>query len=343
MTGNCFGNIFKVSTFGESHGKAMGSLIDGCPAGIPFNEELLLKELKRRRPGLHGAKSGIVSSRNEDDIPEILSGVFDGKTLGTPIAIVVRNNDMRSSDYDKIKYTPRVGHADDVWKEKFGHVDHRGGGRSSGRETISRVIGGAVAQMVLKQVCPDLKVFSFARSIGMISLSQEEVNSISFSDKMSWLPIDTKRKEVEQLLLDAKKYGKSYGGLVEVRIKNTPKNLGQPVFNKLKADLAHAVTGIGAVVSFEFGDGAKVAELEGSEFHSRKGHAHYGGIRGGISTGEEIILRTTLKPTATVLHEAKNGRHDPCIIPRALSVIEAMIYMVLLDHYFMSCNDKITR
>jgi chorismate synthase len=339
MKANTFGNIFTITTFGESHGVAMGVVIDGCPAGVAFDQELLLEDLRRRRPGLHGKEDAIVSGRNEEDLPEVLSGVFEGKTIGTPIAIIVRNKDQRSEDYDKIKKNPRIGHADDVWIEKYGHVDYRGGGRSSGRETIARVMGGAVAKMVLKELAPDLIVKGFATQIGPIKLGQDEINC----ESEGWVPNEEKRKEIEELLISAKKEGESYGGIVEICVGNAPKSLGQPVFHKLKADLAHAIMGIGACISFELGDGMGSATAEGTQFHNTLRADQYGGIRGGISTGEKIVMRASFKPTATVMHEAKKGRHDPCIIPRAIPVIESMIYMVLLDHIMMAKNDRVDK
>ncbi|MCB0384405.1 MAG: chorismate synthase, partial [Bdellovibrionales bacterium] len=286
---------------------------------------LLLCNLKRRRPGQHGDKSRTVSEREEVDQPQVLSGVFAEKTLGTPIALVVFNQDQRPQDYEQIKNSPRPGHADDVWKSKFSHVDHRGGGRASGRETLSRVMAGSVAQMYLNTVSPETQVTARALQIGPIFLQGSEVMT----------------PEVIDLLQGARVDGRSYGGSVLLTITQPPASLGQPVFHKLKADLASAIMGIGAVNGIEIGAGFAAADAEGSEFHSRVDQDQYGGIRGGISTGEEIRITVSFKPTATVLDEAKAGRHDPCIIPRALPVLEAMVYLVLADHYLWRLSDKI--
>lgn len=346
MSANTFGNRFQVTSFGESHGIALGALIEGCPAGVPFDYDLLKSELDRRRPG----QSNVVSARNEEDIPEVLSGVFNGKTLGTPIAVIVRNKDAKSEDYDTIAQTPRPGHADDVWKTKFGHTDHRGGGRSSGRETLSRVIGGAVAQMILKQICPELKIFGFATKIGPVELDNAEIKQIqnkmllgtfiknNFSTR---LPDHEKNEVAEKLLVDAKQNGKSYGGEAEVYITNPTAGLGQPVFHKLKADLASAFMSVGATAGIELGDGQSATDAEGSQFHRQESQSHYGGIRGGISTGEPIVFRAFFKPTSTVLDEAKKGRHDPCIVIRAIPVLEAMAWMVMADHVLWSRQDRI--
>lgn len=346
MSANSFGSRFKITTFGESHGVALGTIIEGCPAGIRFDTDLLNTELERRRPG----QNKIVSHRNENDIPEILSGVFEGKTLGTPIAIIVRNKDQRSDDYKEIASEPRLGHADDLWKLKFGHSDHRGGGRSSGRETLSRVIGGAVAQMILKELAPKLKIIAFATRIGPLAIEENELRGIEeklIRDQLkvdnysSRLPHLEKNKLVEDLLLKAKTEGRSYGGEVEVLMAFPPSSLGQPVFHKLKADLASAFMGVGATSGVELGDGRHVIEAEGSEFHRQTDQRHYGGIRGGISSGESILFHVFFKPTSTVLDVAKKGRHDPCIVIRAIPVLESMAWMVMADHVLWAQQDKI--
>lgn len=349
MSGNLFGHRFQIISFGESHGVGMGVVIDGCPSEVVFEEDLLVKELSRRRPGQVINNVNIVSARNELDTPEVLSGVYRGKTLGTPIAIVVRNTDARSNDYKEIENKPRPGHADDTWKIKFGHTDPRGGGRSSGRETLSRVMGGAVAQMFLQQKFPQLKVFAFTTQIGPISLEFKDIeyltNKINSTDEIdlfsSRCPDDRKNKEIERLLLQAKNDGKSYGGEVLLIVKNSPAGLGQPVFHKLKSDMAAGFMSIGATAGVELGAGEAAMSAEGSEFHSQQDQAHYGGIRGGISTGEDISFRIIFKPTASVLDTAKKGRHDPCIIPRAIPVLEAMAKMILLDHILWQRQDRI--
>lgn len=346
MSPNTFGSRFQITSFGESHGAALGVLIDGCPAGVPFDMNLLMSELARRRPG----QSSIVTQRQEDDMPEVLSGVFEGKTLGTPIAVIVRNKDARPEDYKDIASQPRKGHADDLWRLKFGHSDHRGGGRSSGRETLARVIGGAVARMIIKEIAPELGLFAFATKIGPVTLDPAEIQnieslletkSLKIDHFSSRLPHKDKNSQVEELLLKAKADGKSYGGEVEVFITKPPAGLGQPVFHKLKSDLAAAFMSVGATAGVELGDGREVTEAEGSEFHRQTNQRHYGGIRGGISSGEAILFRVFFKPTATVLDVAKKGRHDPCIVIRAIPVLEAMANIVIADHLLWARQDRI--
>ncbi len=314
---NSFGNAFSLTSFGESHGPSMGVVVEGCPAGVFFKQEVLKEFLARRRPG----SSNLVSARSEDDEAQILSGVFEGKTLGTPIAIVVKNQDQKSEDYEILKKNGfRQGHADDLWLSKFSHADYRGGGRASGRETLSRVLAGGVAKMFCTQLYPELRVSSEIESVGTLSASEN-----SFDEKLS------------QLLGDAKKEGKSYGGVAVLRLAQAPKNLGEPVFLKFKSEMAKALMSVGAVVGVELGAGFESARAEGSVFHSSENTQGnpYGGIRGGITTGEEILFRIAVKPTSSVLDVAKQGRHDPCILLRALVVFEAMAWLVLADQILM--------
>lgn len=318
---NTFGTLFRVHSFGESHGTALGAVVDGCPAGVGFDHELLRRELDRRRPGSGPA----VSARAEADECEILSGVFEGRTLGTPIAMLVRNRDARSQDYQKIAQQPRAGHADDVWKNKFGHSDPRGGGRSSGRETLARVMGGAVARMMMGALTPELSIESFAAEIGPFKLSQA----------------DQKTEEVSEALMKLREQGNSWGGIAEIQLKAVPVGLGQPVFRKLKSDLTAALMGVGAVSAVEFGQGLHVAERDGVSFHRNAGEDVYGGIRGGISTGETIVVRAHIKPTSSILEVAKQGRHDPCVLIRALPVLESMVALVMADHLLWQRLDKI--
>jgi chorismate synthase len=340
---NAFGKHFVFTTFGESHGVALGAVIDGMPAGIAWDEALLARELERRRPGT----SAVVSARAEADAPEVLSGVYEGKTLGTPIAVIVRNKDARSQDYKEIARSPRAGHADDAWRAKFGHSDPRGGGRSSGRETLARAIAGAAAQMYLRSAAPGLRAFGFARAIGPLALDDAELagagaeNAARADEFLARFPSPSRQAAVETLLLDAKAEGKSYGGIAEIWIDGAPAGLGQPVFRKLKSDLAAAFLSVGATASVEIGDGFEAVKAEGSEFHRRAGSARYGGIRGGISTGERIVARVGFKPTSTVLDAAKKGRHDPCIVPRAIPVLEAMAWAVLADHVLWARLDRV--
>lgn len=341
MSASQFGSRFVITTFGESHGPALGVVIDGCPAGVAFDEALLRRELERRRPGGHGSGQ-IVSGRQEADQPEVLSGVYEGKTLGTPIAILVRNQDARSQDYSQIKNSPRAGHADDMWKQKFGHSDHRGGGRSSGRETVARVMAGAVAQMMLKHVAAPMRVIGYASQIGSLSLTDQERAEVINQDVDSFqarFP-SSRDQEVEALLKSAQQQGESHGGTAEILIHNPPAYLGQPVFHKLKSDLAQAFLSVGAANGFELGLGFASSFTKGSEFHAGLEDV-YGGIRGGISTGESILLRVAFKPTSSILDVAKKGRHDPCIVTRAIPVLESMAWLVLADHYLWSKTDRI--
>ncbi len=344
---NSFGQRLVLTTFGESHGAALGAVIDGVPAGVKWDQKILDNELARRRPG----QSALVSARAEGDHVEILSGVYEGLTLGTPIAAIVRNEDARSEDYKEIAKKARTGHADDVWKEKFGHSDPRGGGRSSGRETVARVIGGAIARMILAKNAPKVRIAGFTCAIGELELSRKELLTFGKSLKSSRdenpsdkfparFPSESQSSAVTQLLSDAKTKGLSYGGIAELWIDGLPKSLGQPVFHKIKADLAGAMMGIGATAGVEFGAGFDAAKAEGSSFHTDPNSGDYGGLRGGITTGGRLVLRVAFKPTSSVLDVAKKGRHDPCIVPRAVPVMEAMAALVIADHTLWIKTDR---
>ena len=338
MSANSFGSRFVVTTFGESHGTALGVVIDGCPANLHFDETLLLRQLARRRPG-----GELVSQRNESDAPEILSGIYEGKTLGTPIAMIVRNADRKSQDYDAIKKAPRAGHADDVWKNKFGHSDHRGGGRSSGRETVARVLAGAVAQMFCEQSVADLKIKVYAQQVGPFTMTEAERADVwnqEIENFTARFP-SAQHEKVKELLTLAQAEGESYGGSAEIRIQAAPAGLGQPVFHKLKSDLAQAYMSVGATSGIEIGDsGEAEGALKGTAFHLDAKSAKYGGIRGGISTGDEIIAKVFFKPTSSILDVAKKGRHDPYIVTRAIPVLEAMTWLVLADHLLWVRQDR---
>ena len=343
MASNSFGTLFRMTSFGESHGVGLGAVIDGCPSMVPFDQDLLQKQMSRRRPG----QSKVTTARDEKDQVEILSGVFEGQTLGTPIAMVVYNKDQRSKDYSEVKNQPRPGHADDVWKEKFGHSDYRGGGRSSGRETLARVMAGTVAEMFMKHSFPGVKVSCFSRQIGDVQLTDaelaaagEKIFDVDWLDQSaSRFPNQAKSKQIDEILVKAKTEGHSYGGVAEIQIQGVPKGIGQPVFHKLKSDLACAFLSVGATASFELGSGQESTQSEGSQFHACTQDV-YGGIRGGISTVETIRCQVGFKPTATVLHAAKSGRHDPCIVPRAVVVLEAMAKLVIADHLLWSRLDR---
>lgn len=340
VSANSFGHFFKITSFGESHGGALGVVIEGCPAGIEYNEALLKKNLQRRRPG----QSGIVSGRNELDVPEILSGIYQGQTLGTPICVIVKNNDAKSEDYSEIKNAARIGHADDTWKAKYGHMDHRGGGRSSGRETLARVIAGSFAEMLCLKLQPQIKLKSYASQIADFELTNEERKNIwnlQVDDFVTRFPSLEKNQKITELLEKAKAQGESYGGTVETQIINLPAGLGQPVFHKFKSDLAAAVMSIGATTSFEFGAGAESTKYKGRDFHTEMSSTVYGGIRGGITTGDPVNFRVGFKPTSSIMDVAKKGRHDPCIVTRAVPVVEAMTWILIADHLLWSKVDRV--
>lgn len=331
MAGNTFGEIFRVTTFGESHGVAMGCVIDGCPAGLKISVEDIEKELARRRPGAeHG-------SRDEQDKPEILSGVFEGKTLGTPIAILVRNTNQNSKDYEEIKNIYRPGHADFTWDAKYGFRDYRGGGRASGRETLCRVAAGAVAKKLL--ALHGIGVKAWASEIAGIKWNREQGTGNRLFPE-----------EIEKKLEELKKEGDSAGGIVNCIVKGVnglPTGLGEPVFDKLDARLAAAIMSIGACKGIEFGLGFEAAKLKGSENNSKENSA--GGILGGISDGQDIIFRAAFKPTPSISKPQKakdkngneveisiKGRHDVCIVPRVVPVVEAMTALVLADFLLLN-------
>lgn len=352
MYPNSFGSRFVVHSFGESHGPALGAVIDGCPAGLEIQMEQIEYNMQRRKPG----SSSVVSARSESDQFEILSGIYQNKTLGTPICMIVKNHNAQSEDYKILETQKRIGHADQVWQQKFGHSDLRGGGRSSGRETLSRVLAASVAQQLLQKLFPQLKIIAYSSQIADISLSPSQElelhkkwndlpNSIeaqkhidSFATR---LPNTEANSKVQSLLEAAKQDGKSYGGCVSVIMQGVPAGLGQAVFHKLKADLASALMGIGATCSFELGEGSNSSLQEGSEFHQDKQKSVYGGIQGGISTGENIYLKLYFKPTSSVLDVAKKGRHDPCIVIRAIPVVEAMCNLVMADHALWQRSDRL--
>ena len=348
---NTFGKLFTITTLGESHGAALGCIVDGCPANLEISIEAIQVELNRRRPG----QSEMTTARKEADEVEILSGIFEGKTLGTPIAMIVRNTDQRSKDYSEIKDIYRPGHADFTWQMKFGVRDYRGGGRSSGRETVGRVLGGAIAKQYLQ--VKGVSILAFAKQVGPIV---GEVIDTNFIEKNPLRAADPKKaKEMEDYVLKVKEEGDSVGGIVEIRIQNCPIGLGEPVFDKLNADLAKALFSIPTVKGVEFGAGFGVAEKLGSEnndtfekgtdgaLHSSKNDA--GGISGGISNGEDIVIRVAVKPPSSISKIQKTvdsqgnavglsvkGRHDPCIIPRFIPVAESMVALVLADHFLIA-------
>jgi chorismate synthase len=317
---NTFGNLFAITTFGESHGPALGVVIDGCPAGIELAEADFLPELARRRPG----QSAVTTARQESDRPVILSGVFEGRTTGMPIAVVVLNEGQQSKDYEALRHHFRPGHADETYAHKFGHRDHRGGGRSSGRETVARVIGGVVARKVLP---PDVRVIGHTVRIGPHEAKRFEPATIEQNPVRCADP-DVARA-MEEYVLACKAAFDSTGGLCEVVVQNPPKGLGEPVFGKLKSRLAEAVLSIGAVTGFGYGAGFRTATMRGLDYVADRGS--FGGMLGGISTGEELRIHASIKPTTSVGEVAKKGRHDPCVVPRVIPVLEAMVALVLAD------------
>ena len=319
MRGNQFGDLFTITTFGESHGEALGVVIDGMPSNIEISKEDLQAELDKRRPG----RLKVSTARNEGDQAEVLSGIFEGKTLGTPISIIVRNTNQRSQDYNELKSQYRPGHADKTTIDKFGVRDHRGGGRASGRETVSRVIAGYFASLII----PDIQFKAVVEEVGPF-----KANSINLSSKSKLgFAEDDKDTEIEQYLLSLKEQGESIGGTVFLNIGNCPAGLGDPVFDKLKAKLSHAMLSIGSCMGIVFGRGEEFARLKGSEISSDS--KNFSGIEGGISNGEDIYLRLFFKAPSTIGDKAKEGRHDPCILPRVLPVVESMAKVVIADMY----------
>lgn len=349
--GSTFGHLFHISTFGESHGGGVGVVIDGCPPRIEISTEEIQFELDRRRPG----QSKITTPRNEADRCEILSGVFEGKTLGTPIAILVRNKDQRSQDYDEMEKTYRPSHADATYDAKYGIRNWQGGGRSSARETIGRVAAGAIAKKILREIA-GVEVIAYVKRIkdlegaidpNTVTLEQVESNIVRCPDA------DCADRMVD-LIQQIRSQGDSIGGVVECVARSVPKGLGEPVFDKLEADLAKAVMSLPATKGFEIGSGFAGTLLTGSEhndeFYSENGEIRTvtnrsGGVQGGISNGENILIRVAFKPTATIRKEqrtvtsageevtlAAKGRHDPCVLPRAVPMVEAMVALVLCDH-----------
>lgn len=316
MAGNTFGTLLRVTTWGESHGIAIGGIIDGCPAGIFLTEADIQTDLDRRRPG----QSVITTARMEPDAVQILSGVFEGKTTGTPISLIIYNQDQRSKDYETIKDTYRKGHADETYDMKYGFRDYRGGGRSSARETAMRVAAAAIAKKILPA---GVNVIGYTKQIQNVVVTEPkfdeiEQNTVRAAD-------NAKAAEMETIIKAASRSQNSVGGIIEIVVQGCPVGLGEPVFDKLKADFAKAMLSIPAVVGFEYGAGFNVATLQGSENNELEV-----GMYGGISNGQDMIMRVAIKPTASI---GIGGRHDPCLLPRAVPVCEAMINLVLADQY----------
>lgn len=357
MAGSTFGTIFKITTWGESHGKALGVVIDGCPAGVPLTEEDIQKYLDRRKPG----QSSIATPRKEADAVEILSGTFEGKTTGTPISLIVRNTSQQSKDYSEIASYYRPGHADYTFDAKYGFRDYRGGGRSSGRETIGRVAAGAVAMQVLSAL--GIEISAYTASIGPVSIDKTHFNKEAILSTPTAMPDYAASEKAETYLSECMKNLDSAGGVIECVARHVPAGIGEPVFDKLDASLAKAVMSIGAVKAVEIGDGISVSNTTGSENNDsfymedtvvKKRTNHAGGILGGISDGSDIILRAYVKPTPSIFSEQETvnkngeditvqikGRHDPVIVPRAVVVVEAMTALTILDSMLVNMSSRI--
>jgi chorismate synthase len=346
MAGNTYGTLFRLTTFGESHGHALGGVIDGCPPGILLDLEFVQKELARRKPG----QSAIVTQRKEEDEVQFLSGLFEGKTTGAPIGFIVKNTNQKPDDYDHIKELYRPSHADYTYDKKYGIRDYRGGGRSSARETVSRVVGGAVA----KQLLLNVTINAFVSSVGEIFIDKPyQALDFSMTDTNAVrCPDSATADKMEAYIKEVRKEGDTVGGTITCVLQNVPAGWGEPVFDKLHAELGKAMLSINAVKGFEYGSGFCGAKMKGSEHNdlfntdgSTKSNLS-GGIQGGISNGMDIYFRVAFKPVATIMQMQQTidkhgnsvemqgrGRHDPCVVPRAVPIVEAMAALVLADFY----------
>lgn len=352
--GNSFGTLFKITTFGESHGKSIGVIIDGCPAGMPLDEALILQDMDRRKPG----QSKITTQRKESDTFHIQSGVFDGKTTGTPIMILIPNEDQRSKDYSHIADKFRPSHADFTYHTKYGVRDYRGGGRSSARETAARVAAGAVAKQFLKH--KGIETNAYVSQVGSLRLdkSYHELDLKRTEENIVRCPDPNTAELMIELIDTTRKNRDTIGGIVSCVIRGVPAGLGEPVFDKLHAELGKAMLGINAVKGFEYGSGFEGVALNGSQHNDeyykegdkvRTRTNHSGGIQGGISNGEDIYFRVAFKPVATLMQDQESlneagervtvsgkGRHDPCVVPRAVPIVEAMAALVIADYYLLN-------
>lgn len=354
MAGNTYGTLFKVTTFGESHGTSVGGVIDGCPAGIKLDFDLIQQELDRRKPG----QSNIVSQRKEADVVQFLSGIFEGTTTGMPIGFIVLNENAKSKDYDHLKDVFRPSHADFVYQKKYVTRDYRGGGRSSARETVSRVVAGAIAKQVLKSI----EINAFVSSVGNIFVNKpyQDLDFSLIEKNIVRCPDPEKALEMEHYIKEIRKKGDTVGGTITCVVKNVPVGWGEPVFDKLHAELGKAMLSINAVKGFEYGSGFCGAQMLGSQhndLYASDGTTMTnlsGGIQGGISNGMDIYFRIAFKPVATLMQEQEHlnsdgeiikmqgkGRHDPCVVPRAVPIVEAMAALVLVDFYLRNKSHKI--
>ncbi len=354
MAGNSFGTLFKLTSFGESHGKALGGIIEGCPAGLVIDLEKIQHELDRRRPG----QSAIVTQRKEPDTVEFYSGIFEGKTTGTPIGFAIHNTNQKSKDYSHIKDSYRPSHADYVYDQKYGFRDYRGGGRSSARETASRVVAGAIA----KQALDAINITAYVSAVGTMSLAQS-YQELDFS-QIEKNPVRTADAamavKMEEYIKQVRKEGDTVGGVITCVIQNVPIGLGEPVFDKLHAQLGKAMLSINAVKGFEYGSGFAGSQMKGSQHndaYNKDGSTqtnHSGGVQGGISNGMDIYFNVAFKPVATIIQPYETidtegnkvmtqgkGRHDPCVVPRAVPIVEAMAAMVMLDFALLNRTIKL--
>ncbi|WP_320814736.1 chorismate synthase [Flavobacterium sp.] len=349
MSGNTFGKLFKLTTFGESHGDTIGGIIDGCPSGLKIDFDAIQKEMQRRKPG----QSTIVTQRKEEDEVIFHSGIFEGITTGTPIGFSILNTNQKSQDYSDIKDTYRPSHADYVYEKKYGIRDYRGGGRSSARETACRVVGGAIA----KQIISEIKITAFVSSVGEIFIDKpyQDLDFSKIENNAVRCPDDATALKMENFIKEIKKQGDSVGGTITCVIENVPIGLGEPVFDKLHADLGKAMLSINAVKGFEYGSGFCGAKMIGSkhnDLYNSDGTTKTnlsGGIQGGISNGMDIYFRVAFKPVATLIQKQEvldnkgklieqqgKGRHDPCVLPRAVPIVEAMAALVIADAFILN-------
>ena len=359
MSSNSLGKIFRLTSFGESHGLYVGGVLDGCPAGLKLDLNLVQQELDRRRPG----QSTITTSRKESDQVQFLSGIFDGKTLGSPIAFKIQNEDSKSNDYSHLASSFRPSHADYTYAIKYGVRDYRGGGRSSARETVARVVAGAIAKQVLQTL--GVHIYAYVSSVGHISLDKthSDLDLSSIDSNLVRCPDPTIAEQMISLINSVRDKGDTLGGQVTGIATGVPIGLGAPVFDKLHADLAKAMMSINAVKGFEYGGGFAMSRQRGSQvndvFIQKQGKIktktnHSGGIQGGISNGEDLYFNVAFKPVSTIMQDQFSvndsgeevlikgkGRHDPCVVPRAVPIVEAMMAMVLLDHYLRNLSTKL--
>ena len=354
MAGNSFGTIFKLTTFGESHGEAIGGIIDGCPAGLEIDHKAIETEMQRRKPG----QSSIVTQRKEPDTVTFLSGIFEGKTTGTPIGFIIKNTNQKSKDYSHIKDTYRPSHADYTYDKKYGNRDYRGGGRSSARETACRVVAGAIAKQLLKEV----KITAYVSAVGELAL-QKNFSEVDFSE-IENNPVRcadaTMASKMEAYIKDIRKQGDTVGGQITCVIENVPVGLGEPVFDKLHAQLGKAMLSINAVKGFEYGSGFNGIKMKGSDHNdlfNKDGSTktnYSGGIQGGITNGAPIYFNVAFKPVATIMQKQETinaegnqvemqgkGRHDPCVVPRAVPIVEAMAALVMADYWLLNKVSKL--